>query len=343
MAQFPSTPTRREPDYTDDGEPRLPSTPTQLGLEPPPKPPSGLLSRSSSKRMKTKAKHRSSPLKLRECPPRKSAASPSLSPSPPSARLQVISKQNRTGTTCQDRPLRREHVIFASAKNQDLEWAKTTEDTSITANVDCIPSFIKNLPPEDLLIIKLSLLKDVASQLTGGIIVDELSEWAEEDFGPLLRRLARDGNLDGIRQAIKQYGDLSVERADCWARCAQTLHNIVPDVNAAGDCEQPGQFSPQNQLSDTLRPSRGRQNLLLYRNETILLINWEIVACTNGNLQRKLSVKIFLATDSSDTDNVSDDEEIAEIFKALVDNGRDVPTAIAVLAQAVFDDSTSRT
>ncbi|KAL9602770.1 MAG: hypothetical protein Q9219_001613 [cf. Caloplaca sp. 3 TL-2023] len=39
----PSTPSRHEPEYTADGEPRLPSTPVQLGLEPSPEPSPGLL------------------------------------------------------------------------------------------------------------------------------------------------------------------------------------------------------------------------------------------------------------------------------------------------------------
>ncbi|KAL8731980.1 MAG: hypothetical protein Q9181_004117 [Wetmoreana brouardii] len=340
LAQIPSTPTRHELDYTEDREPRLPSTPTQLGLEPPPKPPPGLLSWSSSKRTKMKAKRQSSALKPGDCPSRKSA-SPSLSPLSPSASAQVNPEGKRASKAYQDRPLRFDHVVFVNAKNQDLEGVKTTEYTSITTDTGCIPSFATHLPPEDLLIIKLSLLKDVASQLAGGIIVDELSEGAEEEFGPLLRRLAGDGKLDGIRQAIKQYGELSVERADCWARCEQTLHNIFPGVNAAFDREQSGQVPLPNQVSGTLRPCRGRQNLLLYRDETMLLINWKIAACTDGNLQRKLYAKVFLTTDSSDIDNVSDGEEVAEIFKALIDNGRDVPTAIAVLAQTVFADSIS--
>ncbi|KAL9007485.1 MAG: hypothetical protein Q9173_007258 [Seirophora scorigena] len=78
---IPKTPgkkRRRFPEYTEDGEPRLPSTPTQLGLEPPPKPPSGLLS-SGSPRKKPRSLVRpsslSSPLK-----PRK-AVSASTSPS----------------------------------------------------------------------------------------------------------------------------------------------------------------------------------------------------------------------------------------------------------------------
>ncbi|KAI4123336.1 MAG: hypothetical protein LQ338_005318 [Usnochroma carphineum] len=46
----PSSSSYDEPEFTEDGEPRLPSTPTQLGLEPPPKPPSGLFSSGSPRK-----------------------------------------------------------------------------------------------------------------------------------------------------------------------------------------------------------------------------------------------------------------------------------------------------
>ena len=52
----------------EDGEPRLPSTPTQLGLEPLPEPPKGILLSSPSRRpkRKTRASTKSSPLKPRK-------------------------------------------------------------------------------------------------------------------------------------------------------------------------------------------------------------------------------------------------------------------------------------
>ncbi|KAL8954416.1 MAG: hypothetical protein Q9193_007256, partial [Seirophora villosa] len=78
IPQTPAKRSRHSPEYTPDGEPRLPSTPTQLGLEPPPKPPSGLLS-SRSPRKNPKSLVRpaslSSPLK------RRNATSMSVSPS----------------------------------------------------------------------------------------------------------------------------------------------------------------------------------------------------------------------------------------------------------------------
>ncbi|KAL9022586.1 MAG: hypothetical protein Q9185_000297 [Variospora sp. 1 TL-2023] len=77
--QTPAQTSHPSPEYPEEGEPRLPSTPTQLGLEPPPKPPSGLRYSSGSSR-KSRSLVRpaslSSPLK-----PRKSVSASSVSPS----------------------------------------------------------------------------------------------------------------------------------------------------------------------------------------------------------------------------------------------------------------------
>lgn len=60
----PSKSSRRSSEYAADGEPRLPSTPIQLGLEPSSKPPSGLLSSDSARKSKPKPRSvQSSPLK----------------------------------------------------------------------------------------------------------------------------------------------------------------------------------------------------------------------------------------------------------------------------------------
>ncbi|KAL8983875.1 MAG: hypothetical protein Q9177_004855 [Variospora cf. flavescens] len=77
--QTPAKASHLSPEYSEEGEPRLPSTPTQLGLEPPPKPPSGLRYSSGSSR-KSRSLVRpaslSSPLK-----PRNRVSALSVSPS----------------------------------------------------------------------------------------------------------------------------------------------------------------------------------------------------------------------------------------------------------------------
>lgn len=62
-SELPCTPTKKSLDFL---EPRLPSTPSQLGLEAPPTPPKGLASSGSQRKLRKKRQiaHKSSPLKL---------------------------------------------------------------------------------------------------------------------------------------------------------------------------------------------------------------------------------------------------------------------------------------
>lgn len=78
ISQHPSTPTQREPyvptsgmGIGEDGEPTLPSTPSQLGLEPPREKQKGLIFSSPSKRPRRKGRSsaKSSPLKPPDNPP----------------------------------------------------------------------------------------------------------------------------------------------------------------------------------------------------------------------------------------------------------------------------------
>ncbi|KAL8690421.1 MAG: hypothetical protein Q9218_004133 [Villophora microphyllina] len=81
--QLPSTPSPRKPAHPNDGEPSLPSTPSQLGVEPPSAPPSGL--KTNAKRLKMS--YRSSPLKSKAEITAGSPASSSIpGPDSPSAR-----------------------------------------------------------------------------------------------------------------------------------------------------------------------------------------------------------------------------------------------------------------
>ena len=77
-SQFPFTPTQRAPNVPtsgmgigEDGEPSLPSTPSQSGLEPPRERPKGLLFSSPSRRPRRKKRSsvKSSPLKFPDVPP----------------------------------------------------------------------------------------------------------------------------------------------------------------------------------------------------------------------------------------------------------------------------------
>ncbi|KAI4098552.1 MAG: hypothetical protein L6R37_006430 [Teloschistes peruensis] len=106
FGQNPSTPKRRQLENTDDGEPTLPLTPAQLGLEAPSPPPSGLSKFSISRR--SKIKYRSSPLKPKDEVTGDLASSPVRAPRSPSVQVRSKPKRELSPVTSasNERPLR---------------------------------------------------------------------------------------------------------------------------------------------------------------------------------------------------------------------------------------------
>ncbi|KAI4202053.1 MAG: hypothetical protein LQ350_002842 [Teloschistes chrysophthalmus] len=104
--QPPHTPQRSHLEDTDDGEPTLPLTPAQLGLEAPSPPPSGLSNFSVSRR--SKIKYRSSPLKPKDEETGDLASSPIRASRSPSvqARSEPKRKRSPVGSASSKRPLR---------------------------------------------------------------------------------------------------------------------------------------------------------------------------------------------------------------------------------------------
>ncbi|KAL8925457.1 MAG: hypothetical protein Q9208_003549 [Pyrenodesmia sp. 3 TL-2023] len=194
----PSKPSRHSPDYTPDGEPRLPSTPIQLGLEPPLQPPSGLSPTTS-------------PLK----------SHPRLTSLPTSSPLKP---RRRRTTTVQE---------FEDCCNGIAPLPLETR-SSMSGRV-CwvvVPS------PDASLRVELCLYyPDVGTEVEY-IRVSEVSAWADEELRPCLEGLVSGKDLPGIQGLVERYWSLADERATCWARCERDLGALVPASNNDADVDE---------------------------------------------------------------------------------------------------------
>ncbi|KAL8720747.1 MAG: hypothetical protein Q9225_002448, partial [Loekoesia sp. 1 TL-2023] len=289
----PSKPSYNESGYTEDDEPTLPSTPTQLGLEPPPRPPSGLLSRNSSRKSRSRQRvsQSSSPLKDRY------------------AQLQT--------------PRARQNPVIATP-------AGPASDSRIR--------FVRVSSPDNLLTVKLRLKYEKLGEKLLEMVVWELSGWAEGELGRYIRDLVAKKDLVCIRQAVKQYWELSKERASCWTACEQDLQSSVQShlVTRPNSREDPDPL--QEGTVKTLLPMHGRQNLMLCHDGIALVIRWKIVPCSSGELERRLSTSVIIEDDGAETDGAADSNEVDEVFSALLNSSKSVIGAIKVVAQTVFND-----
>ncbi|KAL8824005.1 MAG: hypothetical protein Q9170_008274, partial [Blastenia crenularia] len=311
--KVPSTPSRHEPEYAEVGEPRLPSTPTQLGLEPPPRPPSGLLSRSSSSR-KSKDRQRSgqktSPLKPYYRRPR------SLEKSSPPKSYYMRPKDLVVGQ------------CPATTDGEAIDWDSGIRTVKLA------------LLNNQLLTIRLRLKYEDLGEKLSQITVCEMNDWAEGELRGYLEELAVKKDLDRIREAVAQYWELSQERAQCWARCERDLQDSISSSQASQGVSSSRKGSESLQGLDLDLPIRfyGRQNIFLSHDGVTLVVRWKIMPSPTGQMERRLSADILLDNEGGDPRKSIDSIEANAILHTLVDNGESVQEAITILAQSIFDN-----
>ncbi|KAI4166453.1 MAG: hypothetical protein LQ348_007808, partial [Seirophora lacunosa] len=201
IPQTPAKRSRHSPEYTPDGEPRLPSTPTQLGLEPPPKPPSGLLSSRS---------------------PRKN----------PKSLVRPASLSS---------PLKRRKAISASASpSKDPRTTRSTSG-KITGDDIPIVNIPSPDPLLEVQLRLIHNDENSPEKTISKTTISNLSPWAAAELAPLLTTqfATNQDLLPSLQETVAQYWTLSSERARCWARCESAVREILLSQESSPPAEDP--------------------------------------------------------------------------------------------------------
>lgn len=304
VIKTPSKHSRHSPEYTDDGEPRLPSTPVQLGLEPPPQPPSGLSLSSSSRKYRSRLTSvpTSSPLKPR---------SADLTSSTPRSRSAIAIFEDTCRGVARIPPVSEMHGARVCFVN--------------------IPS------PDRSLIVTLRLHYDDEGTQIDRVSLSWISDWAAAELGSCLKDLAAQKDLPEMRYVVERYWVLSEERARCWAECERDLGELMPSGRASHELDTEEHDPLQGLTGDAMHRWRGRQHLMVHHDGSTLLIQWEVVPDPDGGLRKKFSTS--MSFDKSTFELAEETYQASEAFRALTENGKDYPEAIKMLVQAVFTDN----
>ena len=251
----------------EDGEPRLPSTPTQLGLEPPPEPPKGFLLSSPSRRPKRKIRNtaKSSPLKPRSSAteevtvdgqersslgPRKyyshikeatnsdnviSSALQHAKPDSLTHRLSLFLPFSKRPPPPLPRPPTPPRVVLDSlpdAPNSTSNPVTAAEDSIKTAPSDDPQLRRKEITftsPQNLLMVKIHLTMNLSTNKTTDIALTRISSWAATELGTWLQKSMVDRDLATIRDDINHYWRLSEIRAECWIQCEDEFGHLLSE------------------------------------------------------------------------------------------------------------------
>ncbi|KAL8945647.1 MAG: hypothetical protein Q9222_007842 [Ikaeria aurantiellina] len=321
---LPDTPSRHEPQDVDKEEPRLPSTPTQLGLEPPPSAKSGGLSRLTPRKSKRQ-------LRL---PPE---------PSPLKPRIWTPDKDgNYTPGNIIYTTIDGFHFdsldSHAHAKDQILKVIETRMAPQDEQGPTWTCRRITLVTLDDILEVELYVRTHSIGIRRNGLNVLRISTWAGSELNTPLRALAASGSIISIRCSILEYLKMAKERAQCWAQCARNVCGSVPLDNT----NQPNipDGIPQDMAhEDNLYELLGRQNLLISRHGVTLVFNWKIVDCAEIKPRRVISVRMVFENEDEEAEvGKPETRQLRETLDALIDNGMDIAQAIEVVVRTVFSD-----
>ena len=284
-----------ERERDEDGEPRLPSTPTQLGLEPPPEPPNGLLlsspRRRPKRRIRTSAKE--SPLKSRIPATSEtvvdSQKESSLGPRTYYSRIQrpltnsEAATSHRTDQHVQPSSLTQRLSLFLPFSKRpappiprpptppldvldalpDVPHSMLNTITAAEQNVksdnsddpDLRRKEITFTSPQKLLVTKVQVTVNLSTKKITDISLSSISPWAAPELGTWLRKSMVNMDLVAVRYAISEYWNLSEIRAQSWLGCEQEFGDLL-GVPSPSD---PYEVSKSRAPSDN-RP-KGRRKL----------------------------------------------------------------------------------
>ena len=313
----PSKSWRHEPQFNPDGEPRLPSTPTQLGLETPPSPPSGLYARSSLKRLKgvRQPPFKSSPLKPRILWPSTSA------PAAGRASPNIVSK-------------------FISVEGQSLIPFEP-KFKALESNISgTIVRHVTLSSPNGHLEIGLQVKTNKSGKRVIEMNLRKLSNWAEAELATRLRQLTNKMDLMSVRYTAAQYWDAVNSRADCWAACQKKMGHLskrkVPtESDAAAVSESP---SGSERASPGLTGLFGCQHILIAVHGMTILVEWRISFGEEGNIENKLSASGSCFDEWADSEGGMGCEMVEEVFDGLLQSGKSPIDALEILIQTTRDE-----
>lgn len=282
-----STPTRRGAGAPEDHEPRLPSTPRQLGIEPPGSKPTGVLSMSPKRCGKRRRLEgtKSSPLKPRDAAPnqpkhvfeaqtvsRLGLCRPSLPFDP------GVDDARSLGPSSE--PFHADHLITPAItaselskpdplfKGQHLPSLRIAagDETPVTENGSS-PMFrdISFSSTDGVLTLKIRTFFNAGSKKVASIAVLGLNSWASSELGTWLKAPIADRTLDTIARAIDRFWDMIGTRAFCWYNCEGEFSHLVDTTagsisTASEEMPEMHEYTQKPDMQEVVALSSARKN-----------------------------------------------------------------------------------
>ena len=351
-----STPTRRETIVLEDNEPRLPSTPRQLGIEPPRSMPTGILSTSPNQKSERRrlSGTKSSPLKPKDVAPMQHVVETqdesSLGP-----RRSIRELAARTLESL-DQRLEHFHtypriapITAASALPKSDPLYKVIPFVSLnisasyemTIKEDGVGHSIRDVifrSPNSILVVEIRMFLKEGSNKVTSITILGLSSWASSELGTWLKAPIADRTQDAIARAVGRFWDMTETRACCWYDCRDDFdhlidHTVSPTSKNAIQTSEPVSIS-EDFLSEKLVNFLGRETVRFKDSAVSLHVTWAIDFTPSGEVTSRVSAHASFPPSWAKEQN--DLSRVDQVFARLVRLGKPVHEAICCVIEVIF-------
>ena len=369
-----STPSRHRATFTEDDEPKLPSTPRQLGIEPPGTKPTGILSMSPSRSGKRRRapSTKSSPLKQRNAALEQQVfetdCENSLGPRP-----QLASGEAARVLEPLEYRLERDPAlsILPTYKTSKLPETDPLYGIQDTVSLDITVSDVLSSKdgrgtayrdavlhsPGDTLIAQIRLfLKDTGKVASIAIIA--LTSWASE-LAKWLNAPIADRTQDAVVKAVGHFWDMAEIRAFCWYKCEGDFKHLLDATGHVATETAPEvaeTYSDKNRVELAIKSHIGQPGAgsvsealgveILYRcmgldfirlrdSAVTLQVIWTVNFTPSGKVTSRVSAHASFPSSWGDEEG-DDLTRTDEAFKRLVQSRKSVHEAMLCIVEVMF-------
>lgn len=131
----------------------------------------------------------------------------------------------------------------------------------------------------------------------GSLILSSISPWASAEVEPFLQKRANEGEINTIGYALARYWDISMKRAQCWARCCKEFRHLLAlskELQTPAEEEEVSALEVAKPSKRELLPHFGRQFLSFETKSVVLRIEWKLNLDWTGEVESIVSAKAAL-------------------------------------------------
>jgi hypothetical protein len=136
-----------------------------------------------------------------------------------------------------------------------------------------------------------STAEEISTPTVSNLHIQHISLWAKREIGSSLETRAKTGDIASIGYSLGRYWEISLKRAQCWAKLCQQFPQLIRDVEyiTDKDAAQGRKRKREAYSQDEIRRHLGRNSVTFKDGYAELRISWVISLDWSGEVESRVS------------------------------------------------------